>query len=345
MTIQHQVLGQPGRDNALFIQIDTGQSIHRLLFDCGEGCLRDLAVAQIQAIDGLFFSHFHIDPVAGFDSFLRSNYNRPDRPVRLWGPAGAAEILQHRLCGVTWNLVAEEPGEFVVTEIKAARTVSYGFLTREGFAVAHDRGEQPFDGMVLDNAEYCIEARLMDHGTPSVAYCVREQPRLNIDTSRLAQLGLQPGPWLKRVKDLGADPHEEVEVGARIWRLGQLREHLLVTTPGESIAYLTDFRLDGPSEDRLVEWLHGCDTIVCENNFRDQDRELAERTMHMVSADVARLAGRVGPKRLILFHLSDRYTPAEWQEQLAEVRATFPETSFPDSWPIGGTMVRSGGGT
>jgi hypothetical protein len=44
MSISHQVLGQPGRDNALFVEINTGQSIHRLQFDCGEACLRDLPV-------------------------------------------------------------------------------------------------------------------------------------------------------------------------------------------------------------------------------------------------------------------------------------------------------------
>lgn len=286
--IHYQVLGQPGRDNALFVQIDTGQAIHRLLFDCGEACLRDLSVAQIQAIDGLFFSHFHIDHVAGFDAFLRSNYNRPDRPVRIWGPPHAAEILQHRLRGVTWNLVVDEPGEFLVTEIHPNRLVSCAFLTGEGFAVTHDRGEQPFDGIVLDGPDFRVEARLMEHGTPSVAYCVREQNRQNIDTDRLAQLGLKPGPWLKRLKDANTGAEEAIQAGEVTYRIGELRQQLLVSTPGESIAYLTDFRLDCESESRLADMLRGCGTIVCENNFRDSDRELAERSFHMVSADVAR---------------------------------------------------------
>ena len=72
--------------------------------------------------------------------------------------------------------------------------------------------------------------------------------------------------------------------------------------------------------------------IVCENNFRDAEREAAERTFHTVSADVARLAARVRPERLVLSHLSDRYTQAQWLEQLAEVRAVFADTYFPESW-------------
>ncbi len=42
MSISYQILGQPGRNNALFVEINTGQSIHRLQFDCGEACLWDL---------------------------------------------------------------------------------------------------------------------------------------------------------------------------------------------------------------------------------------------------------------------------------------------------------------
>ena len=39
MTIDYRVLGMPGRDNALLATVDSGQSLHRLLFDCGEGCV------------------------------------------------------------------------------------------------------------------------------------------------------------------------------------------------------------------------------------------------------------------------------------------------------------------
>jgi ribonuclease Z len=46
------------------------------------------------------------------------------------------------------------------------------------------------------------------------------------------------------------------------------------------------------------------------------------------------MAARVQPQKLVLFHLSDRYMPDEWQAQLGEVRAVFSETYFSDSWQI-----------
>ncbi len=90
MSLDYQVLGEPGRDNALFLRIDTGHEIDRLLLDCGEGCPQRLSISDVQTIDVVGFSHFHIDHVAGFDSFLRHNYARADKPIRILGPAGAA---------------------------------------------------------------------------------------------------------------------------------------------------------------------------------------------------------------------------------------------------------------
>jgi ribonuclease Z len=86
MAIEYSVLGQPGRDNALLVSVDSGQSRSLLLFDCGDECLRSCAVRDIQSIDALFFSHFHIDHIAGFDVFLRHNFAREGKPVLIFGP-------------------------------------------------------------------------------------------------------------------------------------------------------------------------------------------------------------------------------------------------------------------
>ena len=332
MAIRFQVLGQPGRDNALYVEVDSGQSITRLQFDCGEACLRELGISEIRAIDHLFFSHFHIDHVAGFDCFLRSNYNRSDKPVHIWGPVGAADVIHHRLRGATWNLLAGEPGEFLVTEIHPDRLRTFRFLTREEFATANYLNEQPRGQSIVEDATYRVDCSIMDHGTPSIAYCVREEPKLNVNLQSLAGLGLEPGPWLKKVKCVEAEDHEQVSVEGRTYQLGELRRRLLESRPGESVAYLTDFRLGPESEDRLIELIRGCTTVVCECNFRNTDQLLAAESYHLVSADVARLASRAEVQKLVIFHLSDRYASAGWREQLAEVRAGFPAADFPETW-------------
>ncbi len=117
MSLEYQILGEPGRDNALLATVDSGQSIHRLLFDCGERCLSDLPIAQIAEIEAVFFSHFHMDHIAGFDSFVRVNWNRADKPVRVFGPPGTIDIIHHHMRGYIWNLSDDSPSEWIVSEI------------------------------------------------------------------------------------------------------------------------------------------------------------------------------------------------------------------------------------
>ncbi len=333
MNIRYEVLGEPGRDNAMLATVNTGQSQHRLLFDCGEGCLEKVPRADIQVIEVLFFSHFHIDHVAGFDGFFRSNWYRTDDPVRIFGPDGTRKIIHHRMQGVSWNLVDSAPGEVHVTELSDHNLATSRYLAREGFAQEHRMDEQSFDGVLYRGRDFSVEARAMHHGIPSMAYLVRESDRSNIDMEVLASEGYAPGPWLKQLKDSSVPAKTEIEVAGASRTLGELRERLLVHQPGDSIAYLTDFCLESQQrEDELVEFLDGCKVLICENNFRDSDAELARKSYHMTSTDVGRLAARVQPEKLVLFHVSDRYTEQEWNEQLAEVQLQFERAEFPAHW-------------
>jgi ribonuclease Z len=332
--IQHQVLGEPGRDNVLLARVWTGQAMHRLLFDCGEGCLSALSVAEIRAIDALFFSHLHIDHVAGFDSFLRLNFARPDAPVLIYGPAGTTRAIHHRLRGVTWNLIAGQPGEFRVTDVLADRLVATRFLTAEAFEQAHPAGEAPFEGLVFESEGLTVEAGIMDHGIPCLAYAVRERPRFNVDVAVLAGMKLTPGRWIQGLKDPQRGDEEDVVTDAGRQRLVELRRRLLVHTPGSCLAYLTDFGLDDVAGQELREMLKGCEVIVGEARYKDADADLARRHRHFTGSAMGRLAAAIGARKLVLFHRSDRYTRGDWMGLLAEVREVFPAAAFPSQWGL-----------
>ncbi len=335
MTLSFQVLGDAGRDNALLVTVDSGQAVSRLLFDCGEGCLSKVAFAEVQAIDHLLFSHLHMDHVAGFDGFFRCVYGRTDRPNHLWGPPGTGDILHHRFRGFLWNLVSDLKAFWQVHDLHPGRIRARRFELAEAFAESHEEGELPWDRTVLTGPDYAVDALLMDHGTPSVAYVVRETPRVNIDPVKLAKLGLRPGPWLQRVRGPRAEQGETVVVEGVTRRVRELQDILVTVTPGDSVAYLTDFLLDEAAADRLGEALKGVGTVVCESQYRHADAELARRNYHMTATQVASLAARAGIGRLVLFHLSDRYRPGEWGAMLEEARAIFPTTIFPGHWEMG----------
>jgi len=321
MSIEFQVLGDAGRDNALFVRIDNGQAVSRLLFDCGEGCLSALPFAEVQAVDHLFFSHLHIDHVAGFDGFFRCAYGRDAKQNHIWGPPETTEILHHRFRGFLWNLVAGQLG-------------TRRFELGEAFAVAHEEADRPYDGLIVDEPGYTVVVALMDHATPSAAYLVREKPRVNIDAGILASLGLRPGPWLKQLREPPADLAKTVVIDGQSHLLAELRERLVKTTPGDSIAYLTDFRMDEAALARLAVFLRDCKTVVCECQYRHADFELAERNYHMTARLAAEAARRARVGRLVLFHLSDRYGCEEWLEMLAEAREVFPDTEYPERWRV-----------
>ena len=118
MAIRAKVLGDPGRDNAVYVEVDTGQSITRLLFDCGYGCIDTLSVSDIQAIDAVCFSHFHMDHISGFDSLFRHNYNRDEKPLQFIGPQDTIRVITHRLRGYTWNLVQDALGAVSIREFR-----------------------------------------------------------------------------------------------------------------------------------------------------------------------------------------------------------------------------------
>jgi ribonuclease Z len=332
MSLSFQVLGDAGRDNALLVSIDNGQAVSRLLFDCGDGCLWQLPFGEIQTIDHLFFSHLHMDHVGGFDTFFRCTFNRTIKANHVWGPPRTAEILHHRFQGFLWNLVTGQQATWRVHDLSAGRVQTSRFELAEAFARAHDEGGRPGDRIVFHGPGYTVEALLMDHGTPSLAYTVHETPRVNIDTARLAALGLRPGPWLQRIRGPRADEAETVVVEGATRQVRELQEALLTETRGASVAYLTDFLLDDVAVDRLAIALQGVTTIVCESQYRHADLELARRNYHMTATQAATLAQRAGAGRLVLFHLSDRYRPEEWQALLAEAQAVFPATAFPEHW-------------
>ncbi len=334
MPLTFQVLGQPGRDNALFVKVDTGQSQTRLLFDCGDGCPHQVGPAELREVDHLCFSHLHMDHVSGFDLFFRLNFDRTAKGNRIWVPHGSGEVIHHRLRGFMWNLVDDkQEGEWLVCEIAPEAIRTARFLPKEGFRTAYAQPELPRPNRTIIRADgFTVDAMLLDHGTPSVGYLVREADRVNVDTAKLAAKGFKPGPWLKRLRGPVAAPGETIEIGSVAYPLGVLQAELLVTTPGDSIAYLTDFRLTPATANELVPWLRGVNTVVCESQYRAADTALAAKVMHSTAEEVASMAANAAIGRLILFHFSDRYDANARREMLRDARAIFPSTTLPDGW-------------
>jgi ribonuclease Z len=344
MSIDWNILGKPGEDNAVHLTVNTGQSVHSLLIDCGERVLDSLKIGQIQSIEQLCFSHLHMDHVAGFDSFFRHNYNRPDVPISVWGPKETCEKLHHRFRSFVWNLHHDQPGEWIVREVTEAKNeselllTSSRYFTSEAYETAHPRPSRVIeDGVVIRSSAYEMKVLpLPHHSISSLAYQVSETPKTNVDPGALRESGLTPGPWLQSLLDetIGAD--EILPIDDRNVSVGEWRERLLVETSGDSIACLTDFRVEPETEEwsRLVSWLADTDILICECQYRMEDAALARKNGHMTTDLVGQLAKEAGVKQLVLQHLSRRYQRSEWLEMRDEVRSVFTEVGFPEAWGL-----------
>lgn len=334
MPISFRILGDIGRDNAAYVALDSGRAVTRLLFDCGGGCLDELSLSDVQAVDYLLFSHLHMDHVAGFDAFFRANYARPTRPCVVYGPPRTAEILHHRFRGFLWNLIEGAPGTWLVHDVHPDRIESWHFQTGEAFRHARMLGTMPFGGALLATPDFTVDALHLDHRTPSLAYLVRERPRRHVDTARLAALGLPRGAWLRQIKQPAPDEPATLEIEGQHYAWAWLRQNLLTETAGESLAYLTDFLLDDAAHALLVPWLRGCDTMICESQYRHADQALAAQNYHVTATQAAILARDAAVGKLVLFHVSERYRAPEYLAMLAEARAIFPNTAFPEHWRL-----------
>jgi ribonuclease Z len=314
------------------VEMRTGSSIHRLLFDCGQGCLDRVALADTRSIEHLFFSHFHIDHVAGFDAFFPVNCDRPEGEVNVWDPPGTIEIMHHRFRGLLWNLIDGRPGTWCVNEVSESELRSARFHSPEAFDIAHREKPQPRPNCLVDSAIYTVECRTLDHGTPSIGYLVRETQRLRVRKVALSESGRSPGAWLSVLTDPSIPDDHRLEVDGTKQTVGGLRDQLVEWIPGESIAVLTDFSLEDSGLEETAAWLDGCGTLICEAQYLEADTHLARRHRHLTSKQAAVLAAKGGVQRLILYHISSRYSRAERQIALDEARTVFRETHWPEEW-------------
>jgi ribonuclease Z len=288
--------------------------------------------AVLLPIEAVFVSHAHMDHFMGFDQLLRLFLAR-DATLRLYGPGGLADCVAGKLAGYTWNLTDEYSFTLEVTEIAAGEMRSWRFPARRRFAREPLGAPRPFTGVIVADPVLTVEAAPLDHKIVSMAYAIRERMHLNVRADALAAAGLQPGPWLNRLKEAvraSAPEESPIEVAAGDRRpLGELRRELLTVTPGQKIAYVVDTLFSPSNAAAIVKLVAGADVFFCEAPFLEEDLEQAARRYHLTARQAGALARAAGARRLQVFHFSPRYE-GRYGEIVAEAQAEFagPEVRY-----------------
>ena len=258
-----------------------------ILFDCGEGSQRQMMrYGTGFSFTDIFFTHYHADHVLGVTGLLRT-MGLQDRtaPVVLYGPRGAGRVL-----GVMANLGVER-NQFPI-EIVEVRV-----------------------GDRLARGDYDIVVFETEHRADTVGYALAEHTRLGrFNPERARELGIPEGPLWGRL-------HKGETVVLQDGR--SVRPEDLVGSPrhGRTLVYSGDTR----PHLSLIEAARNADLLIHEATFGAEEMERACETGHSTASEAARVALEAGVRRLVLTHISPRYT-RDAPELLAEAKAIFPET-------------------
>jgi ribonuclease Z len=258
-----------------------------LMFDCGEGTQRQMMRYGVSfALSDLFFTHFHADHYLGLVGLLRTlALQGRTDPMRLYGPPGAKRFL----------------GALLEAEIEG---LTFSIEVRE-LRAGDTLRRQPYDLEVLE----------VDHGPNALGYALREHERPGrFNPEKARDLGIPEGPlWGKLHRGQPVELPDGRVVGPA--------DLVGPSRPGRLAVLSGDTR---PCES-VVRAAQQADLLVHDGTFGDEEKDRAKLTGHSTAVEAARVARAARARRLVLTHLSARYSKDD-KILLNEARAVFAET-------------------
>lgn len=291
-------------DPALFVEM-----LHRrdaLLFDMGD--LSALSARDLLRVSHVFVTHMHMDHFVGFDALLRVCVGR-DKLVRLVGPAGFLNRVQHKLLAYEWDLVERYDADLVfeATEIisdETCRTARYRF--KRGFLAEPTGTARVQDGVVASGPGWRVRAALLQHHGLCLGYAVAETAHVNVWPNRLAERELATGQWLQALKQAvldGADGAAPIALPTGGTAPLAILRDLVSVTAGQKIGYVADVADTRDNRERVAALAAGADSLFLESPLRRRGRRAgpAPRSPHHVGLRADRLSGRRAPVGAVPF--------------------------------------------
>ena len=303
-----------------------------LIFDLPD--LKELSNREILKITDVFVTHTHMDHFMGFDQLLRLFLGK-QWYLRICGPKGIIENVDGKLRGYTWNLVQNYEGELniEVTEIQGDTCEIVKFNSRERFKPVSALTRTLKGNEIIKEPGFKIYFITLDHQIPCLAFMLEEEFKIQILRDKLSEYGLEPGPWLTRLKQeifRGSDENDILQIKFRkkskVYEIekpiSELKMNLTKITEGARLVYITDIIGSEENFKTILESFSPAHIAFIEAGFLKQDEEQAKKTYHLTAEEAGRLAGLLKAKYLKVFHYSFRYKGRE-QELEKEARDSF----------------------
>jgi ribonuclease Z len=154
------------------------------------------------------------------------------------------------------------------------------------------------NGVIAATRGYVLETHRLSHPVESFGYRLVEPDGRRMLPERLAAHGIK-GP------DVGRIQRDGILNGVPLEEVSEVRR-------GQRFAFVMDTRLC----EGAYALAEGCDLLVIESTFLDEDEQLAVDHGHLTAGQAARVARESGVRHLVLTHFSQRYSePEEFERQ------------------------------
>ena len=259
------------------------------LFDCGEGTQLQLMRSSVRRsrIHSIFIGHLHGDHLYGIAGLLSTMHlDGREEPLNVFGPEGIRNYLN-----------------------ASFRTGDLQFT----FSLRVQEFPRGFRGRVLDEEEFYVDARPLDHSIFCLGWRLQEKTKPGTFNLEEAQaLGIPRGPLYGKLQHGQSVTLPDGRVITPAMVLGEPR-------PGKSVVYC----LDTQFTERSIELAENCTALIHESTFGTEELDLARDRKHSTMEDAANVAKEAKAECLIATHFSSRYDYRQVARIGSEARSIF----------------------
>lgn len=265
------------------------------LFDAGEATQHQILHTSLKPrrIEKIFITHLHGDHIYGLPGLLSSrSFQGGETVVTVYGPKGIMDYINISL------------------------SVSQTYLKYPLNIIEIE------EGMIFEDEQFTVEARLLDHGILSYGYRIVEKDRPGtLLADKLIESGIQPGPIFKRIKNGETVMTED-------GRMVEPNEYLSPEQKGRIVTILGDTRYCK----NAISLAKNADLLIHEATFSKEEEKLAFDYYHSTTYQAAEVAKKAGCNQLCLTHISSRYDRNTWRELVEEAQEVFKNTDIAEDF-------------
>ena len=283
--------------NVSSLALKLSQSSEVWLFDCGEGTQHQIMKSNIKSsqIKKIFITHMHGDHIYGLPGLLATlGLSGNSNGIEIYGPSELRGFITSALSSSFCKL-----------------SFPLHFVAVENYALQNK--------ILFETDKIEVNCACLKHRLPAYGYRVSEKDRPGIfDIKKAEYMKIPPGP-------IYAELQKGKTIELKDGRSFNGKDFCGPPRKGESFVYCTDTVFS----ESAVSLSKNADLLVHESTFSKEDEKMAYKKLHSTTIMAAKTALLSNTKKLILTHLSPRYTKKSSItpiDLLKEAKKIFPNT-------------------